>query len=47
MELLGFFIIIVIIGALAGGKSFGDTISKGCGCLAFLVFAVIFWAIVV
>ena len=48
MELLGLFIIIVIIGALAGGKYFGDTIRKGCGCLVILVIVVvIIWVIVV
>jgi len=31
------FIFIVIAGALLGGKSFGGTIRKGCGCLAALL----------
>ena len=30
------FIIIVILGALNGGDSFGDTISKGIGCILIL-----------
>ena len=31
------FIIIVILGALNGGDSFGDTISKGIGCVLTIV----------
>jgi ABC-type proline/glycine betaine transport system permease subunit len=31
------FIIIVILGALNGGDSFGDTISKGIGCVFTIV----------
>ena len=34
---VGLFIIIAILGALNGGNSFGDTISKGIGCLLNLV----------
>jgi hypothetical protein len=30
---VGLFLVVVILGALAGGKSFGGTISKGIGCL--------------
>lgn len=37
MALLVFFIIVVIIGALLGGKSFGGTIRKGCGFFVMLV----------
>ncbi|MBT5891358.1 MAG: hypothetical protein HOH24_06810 [Chromatiales bacterium] len=33
---VGFFVVVVILGALAGGESFGSTISKGVGCL-FLI----------
>ena len=32
-------IIIVILGALLGGDSFGETIRGGCGCLVLLVIA--------
>ena len=28
---------VVILGALAGGDSFGETIRLGCGCLAMMV----------
>ena len=39
-------IIVIMLGALAGGKSFGETISKGIGCLILVVIAtVIFVAI--
>jgi hypothetical protein len=31
------FIIIVILGALNGGDSFGDAISKGIGCVLTIV----------
>lgn len=42
MELLvGLFIVIVILGALVGGRSFGGTIVKGLGCLTVLVFGLI------
>jgi hypothetical protein len=34
------FIIVVFLGALAGGKSFGDTIRTGCGCLIFIIIAI-------
>lgn len=34
---VGLFVVIVILGALAGGKSFGGTISKGIGCLLIII----------
>ena len=37
MGLAGLFIVIVILGALFGGKSFGSTIRTGCGVLVLLV----------
>ena len=27
------FIVILVLGAMAGGKSFGETVSNGCGCV--------------
>ena len=37
MELIvGLFIVVVILGALFGGKSFGGTIRTGCGILILL-----------
>lgn len=31
------FIVIIILGVLFGGESFGDTIRKGCGCLVSII----------
>lgn len=38
---VGLFVIIVILGALAGGRSFGGTISKGVGCLLIFISIII------
>lgn len=35
------FIVIVILGALRGSESFGETIKSGCGCLTLIVIAFI------
>ena len=37
IELLALLAIVMIIGALAGGDSFGDVIRTGCGCLGILI----------
>ena len=37
MEWIALLIIIVIIGALLGGNSFGETIRKGCGFLLVII----------
>ena len=37
MEFVALFIIILVIGALAGGKYFGDIIRKGCLWTVILV----------
>ena len=34
---IGLFVVIVILGALVGGKSFGETIAHGFGCLVFII----------
>ena len=34
------FLIVVFLGAMAGGKSFGETIQAGCGCLIFIIIAI-------
>jgi hypothetical protein len=34
-------IIVIILGALAGGNSLGETIREGCGCLVLLVIAAV------
>jgi hypothetical protein len=41
--LAGLLIIAVIIGALLGGESFGETIRLGCGCLVLLVVAAVIY----
>lgn len=38
---VGLFVIIVIFGALAGGRSFGGTISKGVGCLFIIIVGIV------
>lgn len=35
------FIIVVVIGALSGAKSFGETVQAGCGCLIFIIIALV------
>ena len=37
MEWVALLVVIIIIGALLGGNSFGETIRTGCGCLAVIV----------
>lgn len=37
LELLTLLIIVVIIGALLGADSFGETIRTGCGCLGMII----------
>jgi len=34
-------IVIIIFGALLGGKNLGDTVRKGCGCFIFLLIIII------
>ena len=36
-----FLIVVVILGALAGGKSFGETISQGLGCLVIIIVVIV------
>ena len=38
------FIVIVVLGAISGGKSFGETISNGIGCLVLLAVGFFFLA---
>ena len=37
MTWIGLLVIIVILGALAGGNSLGGTIRAGCGCLVVII----------
>ncbi|RMG42167.1 MAG: hypothetical protein D6725_00050 [Planctomycetota bacterium] len=39
MEWVTLFIIILILGALAGGDSFGESVRRGCGCLIWIMIA--------
>jgi len=39
VEILGLLVVIIIIGALLGGDSLGETIRGGCGCILFLIVA--------
>jgi hypothetical protein len=41
MELLTLLIVVIILGALLGGKSFGGTVRKGCGFLILVVIIII------
>jgi hypothetical protein len=43
--LVGLLVVIIILGALAGGQSFGGTISKGIGCLFVIILALIILAV--
>lgn len=36
-DLVAILVVVIILGALAGGRSFGGTIRKGCGCLIWIV----------
>ena len=40
--LISILVIAILLGALRGGKSFGETINKGCGFLILLVLIIIF-----
>jgi len=41
MEWVGLLIVILILGALAGGESLGGTIRKGIGCLVVIFLIVL------
>ena len=34
-------VIIIILGALAGGNTLGETIRTGCGCLVMIIVVVV------
>ena len=44
--LVGLFILVIVLGALVGAKSFGGTIRAGCGVLLLLIALAIAFAIV-
>ena len=45
MELLVFLLVVIILGALAGADSFGETIRSGLGCLGVIIIVLIIFAI--
>jgi hypothetical protein len=45
MEWVVLFIIIVVLGALVGGNSFGETIRNGIGCLVWIFLALLALAV--
>ena len=47
MEWVGLFIFIVVLGALAGGDSFGGTIRNGIGCLILGIILLFVFAVLV
>ena len=40
MELLILLLILIVVGALLGGDSFGECLRSGCGCLMMAILAV-------
>lgn len=46
MDWLALLIIILILGSLAGGDSFGETVRKGCGCLIWLLIGILILAVI-
>lgn len=46
MEWVVLLIIIILLGALAGGDSLGETIRKGIGCLVVIFLVILVLAIV-
>ena len=38
MWIVGLAIVIILLGVMSGGESFGDTLRKGCGCLITIIF---------
>jgi len=39
--LVGFLVVVIILGALSGGGSFGDVVSRGIGTLLMIIFLLI------
>lgn len=39
-------IVIIILGALIGGKNLGDTVRKGCGCIVLLLIIILIGGII-
>lgn len=47
MEWLVLLVVIVILGALAGGNSLGETIRNGIGCLVLIFLALLVLTVIV
>jgi heme A synthase len=47
MELLVILAVVIVIGAILGGNSFGETVRKGCGCITIIILLLIAAAIYV
>lgn len=45
MEILGFLVVVIIIGALLGGDSLGETIRGGCGCMMWSILILVIVAV--
>lgn len=43
--LISILVIAILLGALRGGKSFGETINKGCGTIVTLIFILLILAL--
>ena len=47
MELVVLLIVIIILGALAGGNSFGETVRKGCGFLVVIIAILVVFLLII
>ena len=41
MAWIALLVIIIILGALAGGNTLGETIRSGCGCLVLIIVLIV------
>lgn len=41
MAWIALLVIIIILGALAGGNTLGETIRSGCGCLVSIIVVIV------
>ena len=45
MDWVVLLVVVIILGALAGGNTFGETIRAGCGCLVLIIFVLFLLAL--
>lgn len=45
MWAIGILVLLLILGAICGGESFGDTLGKGCGCFVVIIIALVILAV--